>query len=165
RAVQYTLTLKRGIGSMPAWPCDKVQVRLTTSGGVTETVGYRVDRSAAWFDLDPLIERTVAVPGPVPVAQSILCADGNSSMDQATPTLRYSSRTFATPVEALRAFLVSADAAPLDVPSGRRPYTEYRVRSDGSRRFEHYTDWNEHVAVVAVPVAGGWSLTGYASTC
>lgn len=165
RAVHYTLTLKRGIASMPAWPCDKVQVRLTTREGAAETVGYRVDRSAASFDLGPLIRRVVAVPGPVPVGQSILCADGNSSMDQATPTLEYSSRMFATAAKALRAFLVSADAAQLDIASGRRPYTEYRVRSDGSRRFEHYTNWNEHVAVVALRTDAGWSLTGYTSTC
>ncbi|WP_088284863.1 response regulator transcription factor [Kineosporia sp. A_224] len=116
-------------------------------------------------DLDPLIGPTHDVAGPVPATQSILCSDQNAGMEQATPTVRYSQRAFPTAAEALRSFLASQDVSALDVASPRRPYTEYRVRSDGTIRFEHFTNWNEHTAVLAAPSRGSWRLTGFTSAC
>ena len=66
-----------------------------------------------------------------------------------------------TQAEALQAFLDSSAGAPLDVPSLPRPYHEYRVVSDGSYRFEHFTNWNEHFSISVTRSSPGWAVTSW----
>jgi hypothetical protein len=162
------LALKAGVAAMPGRPCDKIEVRFTALDGRSQTVGFRVDHDASAFDLDPLIGDTVAVPGPLAAGASFECAQDTAPRAAASPAATVAvarSASSASPAEALRRFLASPAGEPLDVPMPRRPFTEYRVAADGSYRYEHYTNWDEHASITVARSADGWAVSAYRTGC
>jgi hypothetical protein len=35
------------------------------------------------------------------------------------------------------------------------------VLADNTYRYEHYTNWREHVSVIVSPTNGGWAVTAW----
>ena len=136
--------------------CGKVQVRFISTSGEVWTVGLGLAPLGEMFDLDPLIGPVSDYPGPLPADLSIDCA-GHNGRPVDVPVASASP----TQAEALRAFLDSSAGAPLDGPSLPRPYHEYRVVSDGSYRFEHFTNWNEHFSISVTKSSQGWAVTSW----
>ena len=145
----------------PSRACSKVQVRFISTGGEVWTVGVGLASLGDMFDLDPLIGPVSDNPGPIASDLSIDCV-GHNGRPVAVPV----TSTSPTQAEALQAFLDSPGGAPLDVPSLPRPFHEYRMVGDGSYRFEHFTNWNEHFSISVTESSPGWAVTSWVhQTC
>jgi hypothetical protein len=131
-------------------------MRFISAAGATRTVGLARSAAESSFDLGPLVGATSDHTAPSTGASSIECPNA-VGQPVAVPVTSASS----TPAEALRAFLESGAAARLDVPTPPRPFHEYRVAGDGSTRFEHYTNFDEHVAISVVASGSGWAVVGW----
>jgi hypothetical protein len=140
----------------PSRTCGKVQVRFISNSGDVWTVGIGLAPLGETFDLDPLIGPVSDYPGPISPDLSIDCA-GHNGRPVDVPVTSPS----ATQAEALHAFLDSPAGTPLDVPSLPRPFHEYRVVSDGSYRYEHFTNWNEHFSISVTEASPGWAVTSW----
>jgi hypothetical protein len=136
--------------------CGKVQVRFIATSGEVWTVGVGLAPLGEMFDLDPLIGPVSDHPGPIAPDLSIDCV-GHNVKPVAVPVTSASP----TQAEALQAFLDSPEGVPLDVPSLPRPFHEYRMVSDGSYRYEHFTNWNEHFSISVTESSPGWAVTSW----
>jgi hypothetical protein len=152
-----TLTLRAGVTGLPDRPCDRIQVRRISPNGTAETVAYRFGDGGVPFDLGPLIGNASDTPGTVAPDRSVECTD---HVARSTPVT--SAGSFPTPAEALRAFLESDAGAAVDGPTPPRPFHQYHVTADGTYRFEHYTNWRQHVAITVSPSGAGWAASSYA---
>ncbi len=155
------LTLRSGVDALPHRPCDRIQLRRINADGTFETVAFRFGDGGASYDIGPLIANVSDTPGPIASDRSIECGNHPTPSKPIT-----AAASFPTPAEALRAFLESDTGDAVDGPTPPRPFHQFHVISDGTYRFEHFTNWNQHVAITIGPSGAGWVAKTWAmSNC
>jgi PQQ-like domain len=149
--------------SAPRWPqedppeCRKIQVRFVAPDGATRTFGFSLADLSGPFDLGPLIGLESDLANHLDPSDSIECPGTVETATQ-VPDFRGG---WTTPARALRAFLTSPAASPLDVPMPPRLFHQYHLTTNDSYRFEHFTNWNEHVTITVTRSDAGWHVSSW----
>jgi hypothetical protein len=137
--------------------CDKIQVRFIAPNGASHTVGFALADLDGAFDLGPLIGLESDLANHLDPSESIDCPGIVETTTQVTDF----RGGWTTPARALRAFLNSPAAKPLDVPMPARPFHQYHLTTNDSYRFEHFTNWNEHVTITVTRSDAGWQASSW----
>jgi hypothetical protein len=156
--VLFVVTQKRGIHLGVLTPrCSVVQFRVIAANGTYQTVGVPLPlplMTGQLVDLGPLVEVRSTSLAVVPLDRAIACPANVTEVAAVHAALPN-----ATPAGALRDFTESDAWRQVPQPELMRPFTQTRLTSDNTYRYEHFLAWSEYVAITVERSGTGWAVT------